>query len=228
MTISNCAAGNGGTGCLISYTSSPDATNWFGGDGARGGAIYNAGRLQLLDSMLISNSSGKGGNGGGENGIGAAGGSGGGGGAIYNIGWIMLTGCNLEHNIAGSGGDSYRLYFGTLGGGRPGGSGGHGGAICDAGQTETFISDSEFSFNSSGAGASGTPDDYSLLQSSFAGAGGGGGGGGADGPPPRYSSTVARSNPIRPAQAGLEVMVSTLAVKEESVARAVLFVPWAA
>jgi hypothetical protein len=48
------------------------------------------------------------------------------------------------------------------------------------------------------------------------------------GPPPRYSSTVARSNPIRPAQAGLEVMVSTLAVKEESVARAVPFVPWAA
>src|SRR4051794_5152862 len=101
--------------------------------------------------MVISNSSGNGGNGGGEGVYDAAGGSGGGGGAIFNVGSMIITSCNLEHNIAGSGGDSYRLYFGTLGGGRPGGSGGHGGAICDAGQTETFISDSQFRFNSSGA-----------------------------------------------------------------------------
>jgi hypothetical protein len=177
-TITNCSAGNGGSG-YISYSSNSDATNWFGGNGGRGGALYNAGRLQLLNSMLISNSSGNGGNGGGEGVYDAAGGSGGGGGAIFNVGSMMITSCNLEHNIAGSGAGTYIFVFGTFGGGRAGGQGGDGGAIYDSGQDETLIFDSQFRFNSSGAGASGTPDDDGFLQLSLAGAGGGGGGGGA-------------------------------------------------
>jgi hypothetical protein len=41
-TISNCSAGNGGAGYVTNYPSNSDATNWFGGVGGRGGAIYNA------------------------------------------------------------------------------------------------------------------------------------------------------------------------------------------
>lgn len=188
--VSNCAAGRGGDGShttsfnsSTTLSSSPDATNWVGGVGGRGGGIYNAGKLSLTDSKLISNSSGAGGDGGGAK-YGAAGSSGGGGGAIYNAGRMTLTDCAFEHNAAGNGGNGYSLIYGVFDGGEAGGAGGNGGAICDTGKGTTSISDCQFSFNASGGGGMGSTISY-YSQPALGGLGGAGGGGGAvwaDGP----------------------------------------------
>jgi hypothetical protein len=184
--ISNCAAGNGGTGShttsfntLTTLSSSPDATNWVGGVGGRGGGIYNGGKLSLIGSRLTSNWSGAGGDAGGASPYGAAGSSGGGGGAIYNAETMTLTDCAFEHNAAGSGGAGYSLVYGPFEGGEPGGPGGGGGAICDTGKATTPISDCQFSFNTSGAGGMGSTPTSPFSQPALGGSGGMGGGGGA-------------------------------------------------
>jgi hypothetical protein len=177
--ISNCAAGDGGSGYL-SKSYDPDATNWVGGTGGCGGSLYNAGTLILLRCRLLSNGSGRGGDGGGVGRYGCAGSAAGSGGAIYNAGSLNLHDCILDHNIAGNGGAGYSIPFGPFDGGSPvkGGAGGNGGGLYDAGRTSTIITDCQFSFNVSGAGGIGRA--YPAFSARDVGdAGGAGGGGGA-------------------------------------------------
>jgi hypothetical protein len=143
--ISNCAAGNGGSGFISPNSNDPDgtaATNWFGGPGGRGGAIYNAGKLWLNGSSLLSNSSGNGGNAGGARPYGTSGSAGGGGGGVYNAGTLTVQNSSFERNATGNGGNAYTFPYyyvpQPLGVGS-GGAGGNGGALCDAGLTTTLV-----------------------------------------------------------------------------------------
>jgi hypothetical protein len=113
-------------------------------DGARenGGAVANAGNLQLSDVAITASIAGqefiRGSDGTGPL-NGEAGGSGG---AIYNTGSLSVTGSTLAGNTAGPG------YSGSLGGN--GGNGGNGGAIDNVGGSLTVMS-STFTKNAAGA-----------------------------------------------------------------------------
>ena len=105
---------------------------------AQGGAIFNAGRLNLTDCFFIFNSLNAGP---GQSGVLGETGGNGEGGAIYNSGTLNVLGCTFDRNDAagGSGGDSS---------GGPGGAAGlgAGGAIYNAGTTT--VSNSTFCLNS--------------------------------------------------------------------------------
>ncbi|HEY2081269.1 MAG TPA: hypothetical protein VGI88_00685, partial [Verrucomicrobiae bacterium] len=182
--ISNCAAGDGGAGYQTPYEYNvpPEATNWVAGVGGGGGAIYNTGKLLLTGCSLIANSSGTGGNGGGNVIDGASGNSGGGGGAIYNAGTMVLTRCQFEHNATGHGGAAYSIlyYSREFPDAEHGGAGGVGGGVCDSGQTTTFVNGCQFISNTSGAGGiGGNTNTAYFAGTDFGGPGGAGGAGGA-------------------------------------------------
>ena len=175
-TISNCAAGNGGSGYLPWGAGTADATNWVAGIGGSGGAVYNTGRLLLVGCLLVSNSSGNGGSGGGAGPFGASGSPAGNGGAIYNGGSLTLRDCVLDNNSTGNGGGGYILGWGSSEGGQSSGAGGSGGGLYDAGKTMTKIGGCQFRFNRSGAGGWRMSSPFAQVAVGVSGGAGGGGG----------------------------------------------------
>ena len=108
-----------------------------GGAGGSGGAIINAATLQIANSTLTDNSTGRGGAGGpGNGGGGGGGGNGGRGGAIWSSGTLQITDSTLSHNSTGAGGPG----GGGLKGGGGGGNGGGGGAIWSSGTLQIIDS----------------------------------------------------------------------------------------
>jgi uncharacterized repeat protein (TIGR01451 family) len=130
----------------IAYGKTPDGSP--GGAGGDGGGILNSGSLTLTASLVISNTTGKGGNG-----SGSSGGRGGFGGGIYNEGALALLGTDVMTNTTGQGGtcdQSHPLYSS--------GPGGDGGAIYSGGPEDSDVSvtihDSTIKGNVTGSGAS--------------------------------------------------------------------------
>ncbi len=154
VTFSNCFfagnvalgynGGDGTSGGTNNVTVGANGGNATAGAEARGGAIYNAGTVQLFDCQfqtneVIGGDGGNGGNGGngtfqGGNGGNGARGADGYGGAIYNAGTLRMRDCSFTGNLA-LGGDGG--FGGTNGSGPfpgyPGtggaGSGGWGAAV---------------------------------------------------------------------------------------------------
>jgi uncharacterized repeat protein (TIGR01451 family) len=130
----------------IAYGKTPDGSP--GGAGGDGGGILNSGTLTLTASLVISNTTGKGGDG-----SGSSGGRGGFGGGIYNEGVLVLLGTDVMTNTTGQGGicdPSHPLYSS--------GPGGSGGAIYSGGPQESDVSvtihDSTIKGNVTGSGVS--------------------------------------------------------------------------
>jgi hypothetical protein len=139
------SAGSSGNNSFVSGGTGGAGTS---GDDAEGGAIYNAGALELVQVVLAGNSvtggsGGQGGNGGGgvpTGGPGGLGGNGGNarGGAIYSSGTVYATESTLNANLAtggtggqgGAGGASglIEVVAGSFYRGGDGGDGGAGGA----------------------------------------------------------------------------------------------------
>lgn len=109
------------------------------GNGDDGGAIYNAGKLQINGCKLSGNSAGDG-----DYSTLSVGGNGGSGGAIHNTGTLTINSSIFTGNRAGDGGGSGWLY---------GGNGGSGGAIYNTGTLQ--INTSTFIYNRAGNGGSG-------------------------------------------------------------------------
>ncbi|MGB9937220.1 MAG: hypothetical protein ACPK7O_05820 [Methanobacterium sp.] len=120
---------------------SSSSGGWFiiSGNGDDGGAIYNAGKLQINGCKLSGNSAGDG-----DYSTLSFGGNGGSGGAIYNSGILTINNSIFTDNRAGDGGGSGLLY---------GGNGGNGGSIYNTGTLQ--ISTSIFTDNRAGNGGSG-------------------------------------------------------------------------
>lgn len=113
LTIENGQAPNG-----ADFTTTP---------GGHGGAIDNAGTLDINRCVLRNNRAGNGGSGESAPG-GYPGGAGGSGGGVYSLGSLTLTDCQFDDNATGHGGEG-----GSGAGGGPGGAGGNGGAVCATG-----------------------------------------------------------------------------------------------
>jgi len=129
-------------------------------DGGHGGAITNAGTLQMTGCVFVDN--------GADGGTNYSGGAEAEGGAIYNTGLVMAWSCSFVGNYAaGAIGESEAVVGVTSGGV------GNGGAIFNANQA-TFIN-CVFSNNSATGGQGGSYEN----SANFGGAPGGGANGGA-------------------------------------------------
>lgn len=141
----NAVGGNGGKGGDGGNGDFAGGNGGNGGNGgsAKGGAIYNIGVLDILNSTFHDNTTIAGAGGaGGTNGVGAIygrsgnGGKGGdaGGAAIFNIGLLKITGSTLYNNSS-SGAPSAKAGIGSSGNGNDGlaGGNGYGGAIANFG-----------------------------------------------------------------------------------------------
>ena len=169
---SNGTAGVNGIDTQSTYGNGQSGGNGYAGTNGLGGAIYNLGRLTLLNCALTGNSAigGAGGNGGDggrgytnfsgyRGGNGGNGGPGGGayGGAIFSQGTLFLNNCVISSNLAvagagGAGGTNGAGYAASYAG-----SGAAGGMACGAGiyslKNFTVVNCTFFS-NSATAGAS--------------------------------------------------------------------------
>jgi hypothetical protein len=172
------AAGNGGPGAPGSAapTAGDGGSGGKGGDGgdASGGAIYNAGTLQVTNAVFTNNQAvagtgGGGGNGGtaGDGGAGGLGGPGGSGGPIYGPTFnTMGAGAGGGDGTAGSDGGA-----GGAGGDAGQGGSAHGGAVDNEGTlTITYTA-----IVGAGLGA------WFQMDTATGGDGGGGGGGASGG-----------------------------------------------
>lgn len=151
-----------------------------GGEGGKGGAILNEGRLVLRRCVVKDCAAGSGGAGGDKTGASGApsgaGGKGGSGGAIASAGGrssLFAEDCAFLRNNAGNGGTAGTLASGAAGAPGTGGPGGAGGAVHLVGGTAEMVR-CRFESNRSGGGGVGGPDEN-------AGAGGTGGPGGDGG-----------------------------------------------
>ncbi len=164
LSIENGLTSNGGPGS----TGSPIGGN--GGEGAPGGAIFNAGHLAIREVSLTGNRTGNGGVGGegtGADSIGGNGGNGGNGGALANTGTATITASTISGNITGNG----VIGGGAVAIGGDGGEGGDGGAVYSSGTLA--LTDSTIEGNLTGGGG---PGGASAGIPGFPGSGGAGGG----------------------------------------------------
>jgi|GEM_PF-2966893 len=143
LTAINCYIhdNNAGKGGDANGNSGKDGESKSGGNG---GAIYNAGILNLQNCDIEYNNAGDGGDGSRVH----DGSSGGSGGAIYNAAGATLTiedNCSFYHNCAGDGGENEDASRG--------GAGGNGGAIFnDENAGTVLITDSIINANNAGNG----------------------------------------------------------------------------
>jgi hypothetical protein len=170
--VTNVAVGSmGGDGTNRGWTACGSGGDAGKGGLALGGAIYNCGQLELLNSALVHNTAaagtgGEGGRGGGGcigGGTGGNGGCGGCsyGGALYNAGAAHLLNTTLSGNLSaggpggagGSGGTLFPMYGGDGGNGDSGGSG-CGGGLYDA-TGSCFLTNCTLALNSAVAGPAG-------------------------------------------------------------------------
>ena len=186
-------------------TAGQNVQGGFGGTGADGGGILNAGTLTVVDSTISGNTAGKGGNAGsgqggagtmgatgGAGGSGASGnaGNGGNGGGIYTSGNLTLTRVTVSSNTAGAGGQGAAGIggqggLGTSGAGGAGGlgrggdegDGGFGGGVAEESGGLMTIDRSVISANTAGAAGAGGLGDGGDGGVSTGGSGAGGTGG---------------------------------------------------
>jgi hypothetical protein len=140
-----------------------------GAVGESGGAIFNAGRLKMINCLISHNFSGAG------TGADVFGTSGGNGGGIYNAGVAELNNCTIANNSTGDGG--YSLGYNDVGAGS-GGNGGDGGGIYNIGSL--WLTNCTVSGNTTGDGGDGGQDIFASgwFQIGGGSAGGNGGDGG--------------------------------------------------
>ncbi len=127
-----------------------------------GGAIHNAGRLEILRCVIEGNSSGNGSSNSEVNADGADGG------AIYNSGDLHMEACHFSRNGCGTGGSG-----GGYCNSRTTGAGGSGGAVFNRGRATVL--GCSFDGNSAGVGGRGCDGDQFIPNPGRGSAGGNGG-----------------------------------------------------
>ena len=179
LSLKNCViAGNGcgsgadGGALNISVIILPGGPlGSVGGNGGKGGGVFNSGRMEVDRTSIFDNVTGNGGRGGDFGGHGGPGGSGGG---IYNSGQLIATSSTLSGNSCGNGGG------GGNGDGMsapiPGAPGGSGGGIYNLDRLN--LTSCSIALNRTGNGGPGGEGQAEGSPASNADSGAGGAGGG--------------------------------------------------
>lgn len=167
------AGGPGAEGSVIFSVLYPPATT--GGNGGSGAGVYNTGKMHISASTVYGNTTGNGGNDGGNLTTGATG-AGGRGGGICNEGTLSVDNSTISGNVCGNGG-----AVGDNVGYTTGGAGGGGGGIYNQGSLQ--LTSCTIALNATGTGGKGAdassiyyPYDFPLPAIAAGGAGGSGGG----------------------------------------------------